>query len=58
MITFLFKNKLASLASKPLFSFPAIGCAGIKLLNISSRIRFAEFAILDLVLPTSVTIIC
>jgi hypothetical protein len=54
MITFLLLNKLDSLDSKPLFSFPAIGCAGTKKFEYSPKICLTIETMLVLVLPTSV----
>ena len=56
IITLLLLNKLWSAASTPLFSFPAIGCAGTKFTGIWPKTSLAIFITLPLVLPTSVII--
>ena len=52
-ITRLLSNNAPSLASTPLFSLPAIGCAGINLVGTLPNTSFAISITLPLVLPTS-----
>jgi hypothetical protein len=57
-ITSLLLNNTPSAASTPLFSLPAIGCAGTKFSGIAPKTSLAVAITLPLVLPTSETIVC